>query len=81
MIDAREEFARDYILPALQAGALYEDRYPLATALGRPLIAKHLVEIARMEGAHGDRARLHRQGQRSGRPRRLGSARSTRRSR
>jgi argininosuccinate synthase len=47
----REEFARDYILPALQAGAIYEDRYPLATALGRPLIAKKLVEIAQMESA------------------------------
>ena len=35
----------------MQAGAVYEDRYPLATALGRPLIAKHLVEIARLEGA------------------------------
>ncbi len=57
VIDLREEFARDYILPALQAGALYEGRYPLATALGRPLIAKHLVEIGRIEGsktiAHG----------------------------
>ena len=51
VIDAREEFARAYILPALQAGAIYEDRYPLATALGRPLIARHLVGIARMEGA------------------------------
>jgi len=51
VIDAREEFARSHILPALQAGAIYEDRYPLATALGRPLIAKHLVAIARMEGA------------------------------
>ena len=51
VIDAREEFARSYILPALQAGAIYEDRYPLTTALGRPLIARHLVEIARMEGA------------------------------
>ncbi len=51
VIDAREEFARDYVLPALQAGAIYEDRYPLATALGRPLIARRLVEIARMEGA------------------------------
>jgi argininosuccinate synthase len=47
----REAFARDYILPALQAGALYEDRYPLSTALTRPLIAKTLVDIARMEGA------------------------------
>jgi argininosuccinate synthase len=51
VIDAREEFAREYILPSLQARALYEDGYPLATALGRPLIAKRLVEIARMEGA------------------------------
>ena len=51
VIDAREELARHYILPALQAGAIYEDRYPLMTALGRPLIAKHLVAIARMEGA------------------------------
>ncbi len=51
VIDVREEFARDYLVPALQAGAIYEGRYPLATALGRPLIAKHLVEIARLEGA------------------------------
>jgi argininosuccinate synthase len=51
VLDVREEFARDYILPALQAGALYEDRYPLSTALGRPLIATKLVEVARMEGA------------------------------
>ena len=51
VIDAREEFARDYVLPALQARAIYEERYPLASALGRPLIAKHLVAIARMEGA------------------------------
>jgi argininosuccinate synthase len=51
VLDVREEFARDYILPALQADALYEERYPLATALGRPLIAKKLVEIAQMENA------------------------------
>jgi argininosuccinate synthase len=51
VLDLRAEFARDFILPALQAGAVYEDRYPLATALGRPLIAKHLVEIASLEGA------------------------------
>lgn len=51
VIDVRDAFAREYILPALQAGAIYEDRYPLATALGRPLIAKQLVEIARIEGA------------------------------
>ncbi len=51
VIDAREEFARDYVLRALQARAIYEDGYPLASALARPLIAKHLVAIARMEGA------------------------------
>jgi len=51
VLDARDEFAREYILPSLQAGALYEDRYPLATALARPLIAKKLVEVARLEGA------------------------------
>jgi len=51
VLDVREEFAREFILPALQAGAVYEDRYPLATALGRPLIARHLVRIAELEGA------------------------------
>jgi argininosuccinate synthase len=51
VLDMREEFARDYILPALQADALYEERYPLATALSRPLIAKKLVDIAHMENA------------------------------
>ena len=51
VIDAREEFARDYVLPALQARAIYEEGYPLASALARPLIATHLVAIARMEGA------------------------------
>ena len=51
VLDLREEFARRYILPALKADALYEDRYPLATALGRPLIAQKLVEIADIERA------------------------------
>lgn len=51
VIDSREEFVRDFVLPALQAGAVYEDGYPLATALGRPLIARRLVEMARMERA------------------------------
>ena len=36
VLDLREEFARGFVLPALQAGAIYEDRYPLSTALGRP---------------------------------------------
>ena len=51
VLDVREEFAREFILPALQTGAIYEDRYPLATALGRPLIARHLVRIAELENA------------------------------
>ncbi len=51
VLDVREEFAREYVLPSLQAGALYEHRYPLATSLGRPLIAKYLVRVAEMEGA------------------------------
>lgn len=51
VLDVREEFAREYILPALKADALYEGRYPLATALGRPLIASKLVEIAAIEQA------------------------------
>ncbi len=49
--DCRKEFAEHYVLPALQAGAVYERKYLLATALGRPLIAEHLVKIAREEGA------------------------------
>ena len=51
ILDAREEFINEYVWPALQAGALYEGVYPLATALGRPLIAKHLVRIALEESA------------------------------
>lgn len=49
--DLREEFCRDFIAPAIQANLLYEGKYPLATALGRPLIAKWLVDVARQEGA------------------------------
>lgn len=49
--DLREEFVANYVFPALQAGAVYESKYVLATALGRPLIAKRLVEIAVEEGA------------------------------
>ncbi|HEY5999762.1 MAG TPA: argininosuccinate synthase [bacterium] len=49
--DLRREFAEQYVLPALQAGAQYEGKYLMATALGRPLIAKHLCEIAAAEGA------------------------------
>jgi len=57
VVDAREEFARDYVLPAIKANALYGGGYPLFTALGRPLIAKLAVDHARRAGcdtiAHG----------------------------
>ncbi|MBA3251004.1 MAG: argininosuccinate synthase [Geodermatophilaceae bacterium] len=49
--DMREEFAGDFCLPALKANALYMDRYPLVSALSRPLIAKHLVAAATYHGA------------------------------
>jgi argininosuccinate synthase len=57
VVDAKEEFAQDYVLPAIKANALYGGGYPLFTALGRPLIAKLAVEKARETGcetiAHG----------------------------
>jgi len=57
VVDAREEFTADYVLPAIKANALYGGGYPLFTALGRPLIAKLAVEYARRSGcdtiAHG----------------------------
>ncbi|OPY14078.1 MAG: Argininosuccinate synthase [Syntrophus sp. PtaB.Bin001] len=49
--DLREEFARDFVFPALRANAIYEGTYLLGTSLARPLIAKRQVEIARAEGA------------------------------
>ncbi len=51
VVDAREEFAEEFLRPALRANALYEGAYPLSTALARPLIARHLVAVARREGA------------------------------
>ncbi len=51
VFDGRESFVRSFVFPALQADAVYEGQYPLATALGRPLIAQLLVETARKEGA------------------------------
>src|SRR5213593_500808 len=51
VVDARREFAQGYVLPALEANAMYEGQYPLSTALARPLIGKHLVAVARREGA------------------------------
>ncbi len=50
--DLREEFARDFIFPMMQAGAIYEGQYFLGTSIARPLIAKRMVEIARAEHAH-----------------------------
>ncbi|VEG55737.1 argininosuccinate synthase [Mycolicibacterium aurum] len=47
VVDARDEFAEQYCLPAIQSNALYMDRYPLVSALSRPLIVKHLVDAAR----------------------------------
>ena len=49
--DLQEEFARDFIFPMIQAGAVYEGQYYLGTSIARPLIAKRMVEIARTEGA------------------------------
>ncbi|MDX2077411.1 MAG: argininosuccinate synthase [bacterium] len=49
--DLREEFLRDFVFPTMQAGAVYERDYLLGTSFARPLIAKHLVEIAELEGA------------------------------
>ena len=49
--DLREEFARDFIFPMFHAGAIYEGQYLLGTSIGRPLIAKRMVEIARAENA------------------------------
>jgi len=57
VVDAREEFAHEYVVPAIKANAVYGASYPLFTALGRPLIAKHAVDYARKTGcdtiAHG----------------------------
>jgi argininosuccinate synthase len=50
VVDARDEFAADFCLPALRANALYMDRYPLVSALSRPLIVRHLVEAAQRYG-------------------------------
>ena len=51
VVDARAEFAADYCMPALRANALYMDRYPLVSALSRPLIVDHLARVARERGA------------------------------
>ena len=51
VLDCQEEFARDFVTPALKANAKYEGKYPLVSSLSRPLIAKHLVAAARQYGA------------------------------
>ena len=51
-VDGREALVNDFLYPALRAGAMYESQYPLATALGRPLIAKYLVDAAHAEDAY-----------------------------
>jgi argininosuccinate synthase len=51
VLDAKELFVKRFLFPALKADALYEGQYPLATALSRPLIAKLMVDVARVEGA------------------------------
>ncbi|HET8523208.1 MAG TPA: argininosuccinate synthase [Thermomicrobiales bacterium] len=50
--DLREEFVTDYVFPTLRAGAIYERKYLLGTSMARPLIAKHQVEVAQLEGAN-----------------------------
>ncbi len=50
-INAKDEFTKEYIFPAIKANALYEGKYPISTSLSRPLIAKKMVEIAQAEGA------------------------------
>ena len=50
--DVRDEFVNEYVFKGLKARALYEGKYPLSTALGRPLMAKKLVEAARLGGAY-----------------------------
>ena len=51
VVDGKDPFVRYFVWPALQAGAIYQGQYPLATALGRPLIARYLMEVAHREGA------------------------------
>ncbi len=52
-IDAKQEFVKDYVFPSIKANAMYEEKYPISTALSRPLIASKLVQVARKEKANG----------------------------
>lgn len=51
-VDGKQALVNEFLMPSLQAGTVYEEQYPLATALGRPLIARYLVEAARHHGAY-----------------------------
>lgn len=51
VVDAKDEFANDFVMPALKANALYQKRYPLVSALSRPVISKHLARVAKELGA------------------------------
>src|SRR5215469_3444511 len=51
IVDLEEEFARDFIFPMIQAGAIYENQYYLGTSIARPLIAKGMIEVAAREKA------------------------------
>jgi argininosuccinate synthase len=62
VIDAREEFVREYAYPTLRAGAIYERKYLLGTSMARPVIAKHQVEGRTPRRVRRARSRLHRQG-------------------
>ena len=53
VVDGKKQFLELFVWPSLQAGAVYEKEYPLATAIGRPLIAAMLVQVARQEHAQG----------------------------
>ena len=50
-IDAKQEFVKDFVMPSIKANALYEEKYPISTALSRPLIASKIVEVAKREKA------------------------------
>ena len=65
-VDAKEEFISNYVLPSIRANGMYEGKYPLATALGRPLIADEARRGGREGGRDRGGPRLHRQGQRPG---------------
>ena len=51
-MDGKEAFVNEFVVPALRAGAIYQEQYPLSTALGRPLIARYMAQVAQQEGAY-----------------------------